>query len=223
MQTRFLARIAGFGIMGGLLMFFGDLCFYLRPISGADFMADQLMNTVPTNRLMIGGVVGPLAGLLYAVGSMMFFMAFNPHNRLLARMTSTLFVVMFIVGGTYHAIYATYGFVGNGDIYNTAGNISALIGALHRLSFVAALLGSILFIYMVLKYKTIFPKWIVIFTPTFWTLLNGPIAPYIPYPAGAVVIGGWVNLCFIAFFALCAFIFTREQKRQKILELGLKT
>ena len=214
MPIKFLIQLAGFGILGGLLMFFGDLCFYLRPISGVDFIENSLMNTVPTNRLMIGGVVGPLAGLLYALGSMMYYLAFRDHNRLLARMVTTLFVVMFVVGGTYHAIYATYGFVGNNDIYNIVGNISALIGALHKLSFVAGLSGSILFIYMVLKYKTVFPKWIIIFTPAFWTLLNGPIAPYIPYPAGAVIIGGWVNLCFIAFFALCAFIFARAEKHQ---------
>lgn len=219
MPIKFLIQLAGFGILGGLLMFFGDLCFYLRPISGADFIDNALMNTVPSNRLIIGGVVGPLAGLLYALGSVMYYLAFREHNRLFARMVTSLFVVMFVVGGTYHTIYATYGFVGNGDIYNTAGNISALIGALQRLSFVAGLSGSLLFIYMVLKYDTIFPKWIVLFTPTFWTLLIGPIAPFIPYPAGAVIIGGWINICFILFFALCAFVFAREGKRIDKLEI----
>ncbi|MCF6220188.1 MAG: hypothetical protein L3J65_03665 [Robiginitomaculum sp.] len=38
---------------GGLLMFFGDMCFYLRPVSGADFIADLLMNTVGTSRLLL--------------------------------------------------------------------------------------------------------------------------------------------------------------------------
>jgi len=214
MQSKFMMQLAAFGVMGGLLMLFGDMCFYLRPISGADFIDDQLMNTVATDRLIIGGVVGPLAGLLYALGSMMYYLAFRDHNRLLARMVTTLFVVMFVVGGTYHAIYATYGFVGNNDIYYTAEHITGLINALKRVSFVAGLSGSALFIYMVLKYKTVFPKWIIIFTPTFWTLLNTPLAPYIPYPAGAVVIGGWVNICFIAFFALSYVIFVLQVKRE---------
>ena len=214
MTSKFMVQLAAFGIMGGLLMFFGDMCFYLRPISGADFIADPMMNTVPTDRLIIGGVVGPLAGLLYALGSVMYYLAFQDHNRLLARMVTTLFVVMFVVGGSYHAVYTTYGFVGDGDIYYTAERITGLIKAMQRVSFVAGVSGSALFIYIVLKYKTVFPKWIIIFTPTFWTLLNGPIAPYIPYPAGAVVIGGWINLCFIAFFGLCYVLFAREAKRE---------
>lgn len=218
MTSNFMVRLAGFGIMGGLLMFFGDMCFYLRPISGANFMADPLMNTVATDRLIIGGVVGPLAGLLYALGSLLFYFAFSDHSRLLARMVTTLFVVMFVVGGAYHSVYTTYGFIGNGDIYYAAERITGLINAMQRVGFVAGLSGSVLFIYMVLKYKTVFPKWIVILTPTFWTLLNGPIAPYIPYPVGAVVIGGWVNLCFILFFTLCAFIFAREGRRQEARE-----
>jgi len=213
MQTGFIIRLAAFGMMGGLLMLFGDMCFYLRPISGADFINNSLMNTVDTDRLIIGGVVGPLAGLLYALGSMMFYLAFRDHNKLLARMVTTLFVVMFVIGGAYHSVYTTYGFVGNGDIYYTAERIAGLIKAMQRVSFVAGLGGSALFIYMVLTYKTIFPKWIVIFTPTFWTLLNTPLAPYIPYPAGAVIIGGWINICFIAFFGLCYVVFSRKIKQ----------
>ncbi len=217
MQSGFMVRLAAFGMMGGLLMLFGDMCFSLRPVSGADFLANSWMNTVDTDRLIIGGVVGPLAGLLYALGSMMYYLAFRDHNRLLARIVTTLFVVMFVVGGTYHTVYTTYGFVGNGDIYYTAERITGLVNALQRVSFVAGLSGSVLFIYMVLRYKTVFPKWITIFTPTFWTLLNEPIAPYIPYPAGAVVIGGWINICFIAFFALCYVVFARAIKRQEKL------
>ena len=153
-----MVRLAAFGIMGGLLMFFGDLCFYLRSISGADFITDPLMNTVPANRLIIGGVVGPLAGLLYALGSLLFYFAFSDHSKLLARMVTTLFVVMFVVGGAYHAVYTTYGFIGNGDIYYAAERITGLIDAMQRVSFVAGLSGSALFIYMVLKHKNGLPK-----------------------------------------------------------------
>ncbi len=212
MNYHFMQRLALFGVMGGMLMLFGDMCFYLYPMSGADFSSAEMMRTMPAERLIIGGVVGPLAGLLYALGATMYYLAFRGHEKRLARIMTTLFVVMFVVGGAYHSIYTTYGFVPPGDLLGTTAKISALIGALQKVSFVAGLSGSILFIYMVLRYDTVFPKWIIIFTPTFWTLLNGPLAPYIPYPAGSVVVGGWINICFILFFMLCYFVFGKAGK-----------
>ena len=213
MNYHFMQRLALFGVMGGMLMLFGDMCFYLYPISGADFSSAETMRTMPADRLIIGGVVGPLAGLLYALGATMYYLAFRDFDKRLARVMTALFIVMFVVGGAYHSIYTTYGFVSPNDLRGTAEKISALIGALQKVSFVAGLSGAILFIYMVLRYKTVFPKWIIIFTPTFWTLLNGPLAPYIPYPAGSVIVGGWINICFILFFMLCYFIFGKAGKR----------
>ena len=212
MNHHFMQRLALFGVMGGMLMLFGDMCFYMSPVSGANFSSAEMMRSMPPDRLIIGGVVGPLAGLLYALGTIMYYLAFRGHEKRLARIMTTLFVVMFVVGGAYHSIYTTYGFVPPGDLLGATAKISALIGALQKVSFVAGLSGSILFIYMVLRYDTVFPKWIIIFTPTFWTLLNGPLAPYIPYPAGSVVVGGWINICFILFFMLCYFMFGKAGK-----------
>lgn len=206
MKINLTQRLAIFGIMGGLLMLFGDFCFYMTAISGEDFLRTSVMNTMPTNRLIIGGVVGPLAGLLYGLGALMFYMVFKDHNKLLARILAGLFVIMLVVGGAYHSIYTTYGFVPDIDPNGIADKISALIGALQQVSFVAGLTGSFLFIYLVLRYNSAFPKWIIFLTPTFWTLLNGPIAPYIPYPFGSVIVGGWINICFVLFFTLCFFL-----------------
>ncbi len=216
MDNRLLQRLAIFGIMGGVLMLFGDLCFYMTAISGEDFINTPVMASMSTQRLIIGGVAGPLAGLLYALGAMIFYVAFRDFDKRLARITAALFVIMFVVGGAYHSIYTTYGFVPANDLSEISDKISALINALQRVSFVIGLAASFLFIYMVLRYKTVFPKWIIIFTPTFWTLLNGPIAPFIPYPAGSVIIGGWINLCFIAFFTLCAVLFSNAHHSPKV-------
>ncbi len=214
MQMNLIRRMAAFGIMGGLLMLFGDLCFYMFPVSGEEFLRASVMNKMPTNRLIMGGVAGPMAGMLYGLGAVMFYLAFKDHNRLLARIVTTLFVVMFVVGGAYHSIFTTYGFVPDNDPNGITDKITALIGTLQQVSFIAGLAGSLLFVYLVLRYDSRFPKWIVLFTPTFWTLLNRPIAPLVPYPAGSVIIGGWINLCFIVFFTLCFFLFSKPNSPQ---------
>jgi hypothetical protein len=206
--------MAGFGFMGGCLMFFGDMCFYMVPISGTDFMRTSVMTSMPTTRLILGGSVGPLAGLLYGLGSLVFYLGLRDHNKLLARIITTLFVVMFVVGGAYHSIFATYGFVADPDLAGTTVKITALIGSLQKVSLITGIFGSVLFVYMVLRYPTVFPKWTVLITPTFWTLLNMPMVPFVPYPLGSIVVGGWINLCFMVFFAICFFVIGKDQHLQ---------
>lgn len=205
MDIQRFKQMAMFGVMGGLLMVFGDLCFYLTPISGADFEPLATMRTMSTERLVLGGMVGPLAGLLYGLGFLMFFVAFRRHDRRLARIVSALFIIMFAMAGAYHAIHTVYGFIGAEDMLSIKPKIAALIKAMYNVSAMAAVSGTVLFAYIVLRYNTVLPKWIIIFSPVLWTLLRPGIVPYVPYPLGGVVLGSWPNLCFITFFLLCYF------------------
>ena len=196
-QSRILALL---GLLGGLLMLFGDLCFYMIPISGVEFLRTSVMNTMPLNRLVLGGSVGPIAGLLYALGAMIFYVEFKQYHKMMACVLAGIFVLMFIVGGAYHSIYATYGFVPDHDPDGIRMKITSLIDALQQISFITGVIGSFLFIYMVLRYKSRFPKWMIFLTPTLWTLVGNVIAPIVPHPIGSVIIGGWINICFIVFF-----------------------
>ena len=206
MTRKQMRKSALYGIIGGLLMLFGDLCFYMTPISGADFSRIETMGAMPTNRLILGGVIGPIAGLFYVIGVYIFYTVFEFYNKRIAFTTWILFAIMFVFGGAYHSVYETYGFVPLDDTSGAADKITALINAMRAVSFVMGVTASILFIYMTLKEQTAFPKWIVVFTPTLWTLLGPIIGPYIPYPVGSVIIGGWINICFIVFFTICYFV-----------------
>ncbi|PHR57024.1 MAG: hypothetical protein COA43_12975 [Robiginitomaculum sp.] len=212
MDIQRFKQMAMFGVMGGLLMLFGDLCFYMSPISGADFEHIAMMNVMPTNRLILGGMVGPLAGLLYGLGSMMLFIGFRRHDRRLARIVSALFVIMLVMGGAYHAVHVMYGFIGSDDVLDLAPKITGLIVAMRDVSALAGVSATLLFTYIVLRYDTVLPKWIVLFTPVLWTLLGPIIAPHVPYPFGGSIIGGWVNICFITFFLLCYFTVREPDK-----------
>ena len=209
-RARVDRRVAGFGIMGGLLMLFGDMCFYMIPVSGADFNPTSVIMDMPLNRLILGGILGPLAGLLYAAGSILFYFIFRAYNALLARILTLLFVVMFILGGAAHSIYPTYGFIPHGDMSHMREKITALIGALNTVSIVSGVAATFLLFFMTIKYKNAYPKWLLLLTPTLWALMNPYITPYAPYPFGSIT-GGWTNLCFTVYFTVAMFVFGRKR------------
>ena len=47
-----------------------------------------------------------------------------------------------------------------------------------------------------------YPIWMLLFTPTLLILLIQYLQDYIPYPLGAIIYGGWINVCFMLFFVL---------------------
>ena len=200
------------GIIGGLLMFVGDMLFYYEPVSGAVFNSLERMSRMDNPRLMLGGTVGPVAATFYAAGSLIFAFGLKDTHKRLGWTITIGWIFMFIIGGSYHAVFPNYGFVGKlpEEFRPEQVNLVAgLVGMMYKMAFVFGLISSLLLAYVILFKKTIFPKWMILVIPTFLTLLNPIIGPYIPHPLGAIVIGGWVNLCFVLFFSVTAFYFSR--------------
>ena len=204
------------GVIGGLLMFAGDMFFYYEPVSGIDFNSLEMMIKRDNHTLMIGGALGPVAAVFYAFGALIFYFAFTDKLRIYGKIISLSWIFMLVLGGAYHSVFPNFGFVGKlpvdmrGEYIQ---NVSALIDMMSNMAFVLGLISSLLLAFVILFKKTIFPKWFVLLIPTFLTLLNGVIEPYIPSPFGAIIIGGWVNLCFVMFFSACAILFYKNNKQ----------
>jgi len=216
MNYKLLYVLSVLGVLGGILMFAGDMFFYFEPVSGSGFDSLRIMSGRSIKQLIIGGMLGPISGIFYALGSLIFYFAFRSISNSLSKIISSSWMAMFIIGGAYHSIYPNYGFVGRLPVEFRNGQInyvSDLIGQLYSLTFILGLVSSLLLVYIILTRKTPFPKWIIFIIPTFLTLLNNVITPYVPYPLGAIVLGGWVNICFIIFFSVCAILFYRDYKK----------
>lgn len=209
-NIKHLRTLALFGVLGGVLMLIGDYLFFLTPwVSGAEFQSVSAMHAMSNERLIWGAVAGPFSGMFYALGSCLFYVALKPHNKILAALISIGFVVLWILAGAFHSIYAVVGFVGEQDVGQVVPFVQALIATMGKIATVLGLAASVLFVYMVLRHKTVFPKWIILFLPTFLTLLRGPLTPLVPAPLGSIIIGGWPNWCFVGFFLLLAFLWRR--------------
>lgn len=214
MNTPHLRNLALIGALGAAIMLIGDFLYYLTPFkSGADFSSAPAMRQMSPERLTWGAIAGPIAGLLYAIGSCVFYVALKPHNKWLAILISAGFVLMWTLAGTYHAIYAVVGFIDAADTLQLVPIVRGqLIGTMFVLGSVGGIVSSLALVYMVLRHKTVFPKWIVLCLPIVWAMLGGTIKPFIPSPFGSIVSGGWPNWCFLVFFLLLAWLWRRESR-----------
>jgi hypothetical protein len=206
-KDNIVRKLAIAGILGGILMLTGDMLFYFQISDGENFHFFKVMGQTPVFRLVIGGALGPIAGMLYALGAISIYLALKPVNHAIAALIGTCFVIMFINGGAYHAVFATFGFAARIPDTSLSSQMVKDIKTLHDMmyetSLASGILGTIFFIYLVLAKKTAYPKWIVLILPTLLSLFAN-VSKVVPYPIGGIVAGGWTNGFFIVFFVVSA-------------------
>lgn len=200
------------GLIGALLMFAGDMFLYYEPVSGPDYNSIAKMAIQPFTYLFFGGILGPIAAIFYILGGLLFYYIFKPVNKILAVFLFSLFAIIYMFAGTYHASFPYYGFVGRLPLEFQAqqiGFIRDYLGVIYNIMFYCAILWTLLLFYIVLFKKSIYPKWLLIFTPTLLTMLSPYIKSITPYPYGAVFYGGWLNLSYVIYFTICLVYFRK--------------
>lgn len=219
MKTKELQLLTLFGILGSLLMFTGDMLLYYEPVSGLDYNSTSRMSTMPIQRLIAGGIIGPVASIFSIIGCYFFFVIFKSVNKFLAKFLFASFAILFVFAGSYHAMFPNLGFIGRLPeslqsqqlIY-----IRTYLNQINTLIYIFGTIGTFILFYLVIFKKTLFPKWMLLFTPTILILFASLIKNYIPYPFGAIVYGGWINLCFMLFFTICLLHFSRMSVKAKM-------
>jgi len=214
MDSRKGLRLTGLtGIVGALLMYAGDMFLYGGYYSGPEFSeySRKIMSEIPLLRLMIGGAVAPIAVILYSIGFWHIFLAIKTGGKILGTIVFSGLVFMISFGGVFHA-----GFVYTGLILRAKNAIqdvdlqiietllkqaSDYLHLLYTISFVFGTISTIFLIYMVLFKKTLYPKWVVLFTPTL-LILTSPLARTLPAPVGGILYGGYINFVFLLFFCV---------------------
>lgn len=197
---------ATIGLAGSLLMFVGDMCLYGHLGSGADFFTNVplVISQESEAQIVTGGIIGPIAALMYCFGFFAVYRMISPKSPLLAGMVLGTLVAMIIFGGTYHAMW------GIRALLMKAGMPSSPLASLYdqtlqyiRLFFDTSVafggVAAFLLLYVVLSRRSLYPRWAVLVNPGLLYFL-APLARSIPSPLGAIVFGGYFNLVFVAFF-----------------------
>ena len=207
------------GILGSLLMFTGDMLLYYEPVSGLEYNSVAVMSRMPINRLIAGGLIGPIASVFSIIGGYLFYLVFRSVNKVLAKILFVCFAVFFIVAGTYHAMFPNFGFIGRlpeSQQIQQLLFIRTYLKSIYTLIFICGTFWTLILFYLVIFKNSLFPVWILLFTPTLLLLLSQSLRDYIPYPLGAIIYGGWINLCFMVFFIVCLIHFSRRKIKSVI-------
>jgi hypothetical protein len=225
-DNRYRSRLARLcclsGLLGGVVFLVGDMLFYGSWSSGADFHSFRVMAGRPDAELVVGGALGPAAALFSAFGMGIFYLTLESAGRKLAFTAAVLLAVMMLIGSSYHAVFAVFGFASKVAEPATRQTLLAQIASLRDTisypMYVTGLAGTALVYFLALSKRTRFPQWLLLFLPTTLSMASDAFRTLfvrIPAPLGGIIRGGWINGSFVVFFALATCVFWRTEPDSK--------
>ena len=202
--TKFWLRFMGIaGILGGLVLFAGDMLFYYDPIN---INLKQNMGNASDFRIMASGLTALIASWLYLLGLGQVYYAFKPAKALARNTVAISFAAILISYGVIHGAYvaiaatAKLAVQNNLDIETATTLASEANNLLRLLIYPIFGLFSIVFIAQVWKKKTLYPRWIIPFFPLIPFLLQGILATVLTGSLRIIILGGFLNLILVLFF-----------------------
>lgn len=192
------------GILGGLVLFAGDMLFYYDP-----FRADikQNMGKASDFRIMASGLTALIASWLYLIGLGQVFYAFKPAKALARNTVLISFGAILISYGVIHGAYvaiattAKLAVQNNLDMETATALASDANNILRLLIYPIFAILSAVFIAQVWKRKTLYPRWIIFFFPLVSFMFQGLFAKVLSDKIRIIILGGYLNLMLVLFFA----------------------
>lgn len=216
------------GLLGGLLLFIGDLMFYLGPIP--EHVDYKVMNIVPVPienmanvedwRLVTTVICALFSSWLYALGAFALYYLFKQSNKTLAILSAVLFGFVAIGIGIVHVLYFAAGISAKnaymmGADYHTAVSASFLsiftFELLAYIIIVPAFVLTIIYYFLVLRKQSLLPKWSVLFFPT-TIIIAQYLVDLLPKSLFKIILlGGSINLSMILYFLSLVIMFYRKK------------
>lgn len=210
-QRRLLIGTGILAALGALIVGIGEFTFQFSPRGGYEGTDYLYFLDVSRERLTFGHFLGVLAAPAYLVGYWHIAQMLRPAGRLLAATVFGLGVYAFIIGdvwlgGRVNLALAVKAREMAPDtvrtlMSNLLSDISAHNEPLINIVRVLILIISILMVYGIFTGKSLYPRWIVIFTPII--LLVQIFALYVLAPGiGVYVLPAAMNVSHLIFFGL---------------------
>ena len=221
-MSQYWIRVLGvFGILGGLILFTGDMLLYYDPVN---MSLKRNMGNASDFRIIASGVCALFAAWFYMLGLGQVYYAFKTtkpifRNGMLISFGGIL-ISYGIVHGAFLAIATTAKLATEHSLdINEAVLLSEKTNEILRL-FVYPLFGilSILFISQVWKRKTLYPRWIILFFPLTPFLIEDLVTQYLQNNIWIIIKGGYLNIILVIFFTASTIALWNIKKSEIISE-----
>ena len=192
------------GIVGGLVLFVGDMLFYYDGNS-----TNLILNMAHTSDFNIkaSGITALVGAWLYMLGLVHVYYAFKPSTAIIKYVITASFGAILISYGVIHGAYvaiaatAKLALEHNLDLELATTLASSANQGLRLIVYPVFALLSIMFITQVLKKKTYYPRWIILFFPLLPFLLQGMVSKLLSGNLWVIINGGYLNLLLVLFFS----------------------
>ncbi len=191
------------GILGGLLLFSGDMLFYY---DSASTNLKLNMGNISDFRIIANGILALLATWFYLFGLGQVYYAFMPSTKTVRNIVVVSFACILISYGIIHSAYiaiattAKLAVQNQLDIETATALASNTNNTLRLLVYPIFALLSFVFIWQVWKKKTLYPRWIILFFPLVPFLFQGLVSKVLSGSIWIVIVGGYLNLIIVVFF-----------------------
>jgi hypothetical protein len=194
------------GTLGALLLFSGDLLYLYTP--NAEQSSITTLGTVAAWRLVVSGALALIACWLYLFGSGQLYYALQPAGPRVAAVAFLSFAAIMTAYGVSHAAYFAIAAAAQ-TARQLGANADAAAGLplgyynlLLQITYVPVAIATVFMIYAILFRPTRYPRWMILFIPTFLYLVQEPIVAALSGVAKVVVRAGYDNLIVLLFYAV---------------------
>ncbi|MBO4919813.1 MAG: hypothetical protein J5365_06610, partial [Erysipelotrichaceae bacterium] len=159
----------------------------------------EIMKKLPKKRLMLGGLIGPLAAFLYCIGFYHIVLITEEQYRILSYAAFLLCCMGIIAGGAYHSHWPYLGMFGHEEQKEELKEIMDYFQKLSVILYLGEGTGLLILLFLIVSGKTVLPVLMALLTPGALFLLR-PVVRKLPKGLHMVLYGGFTNIIFILYY-----------------------
>jgi hypothetical protein len=218
--------LGSLGIVSVVITIISDFILIGKPNSAFAFLmlGTESMWDIPASRIAAGAFIGVAVLPFQLLGLVPAYFALKPAGRLLPMMAVIANAHTLLMGVAFHISYA---FIGSGWILHHQENADGITsGLMDRfdlywrilavIMFVELLFSSVIYTIVILKGKSLFPKWMAVFNPVGVTVMAFPPVFMLPYPVGGYIAPAYLNISTMIFFIMTLAVGYRRIKEASV-------
>jgi hypothetical protein len=214
------------GIAGVLLTIISDFILIGRPNSSNSFLklGTESMAYLPSWRITAGAFIGIIVLPFQLAGLTSVFQGLKPSGRVMPLVVVIVDAHALIMGVAFHISYA---YIGTGwKLYHQSGPGNEILSELVKkfdfywkiivfIMLFELLASSIIYMLLIIRGKTWYPKWMAVFNPLCVSLLIFPLIYILPAPIGGFIGPAYFNISTLAFMSLSTCVIYKTLKGTK--------
>ena len=212
------------GMLSVLITIISDFILIGKPSTAYSFLkyGTESMWDIEPWRITAGAFIGVVALPFQLLGLIPVYFALKPAGKVLPIMAVIMNAHTLLIGVAFHISYA---YIGSGWIIYHKNELTNQITTeivskfasywwiLAVIMVVELLLSSVIYTIVVLKGKTLFPKWMAIFNPLCIVLYTFPLVFILPAPIGGYIAPAYLNLSTLLFFIITLVVVRKKMKK----------